>query len=551
MRKKVSNIAVMIIAVICMLGCKTSKVASNAIDNNYLSVLDEKYGQGKFNEMPQESGVIRYLSLDSVLIQIPNKSDTIINVNHIGRFVKKMNLLPKMVVVMPEDNDSNLELVEPIVKALHENNTRTIVVKNNQQLQESYYSTYKYARIHSTDVPNVYELDHNGITYKAGIKGINQWVSWLGFEYASFYPDEKMSWEDASLIIETLKKKGVRTFSICTPIAKDSIQIPLYRQQPFYNIVFIPSDVKLNDSLKKGSLLDVNYYLLQQLKTIDSSRALKIVEQPKVFYNPDDEMQVERVVFYEDEFVLLVKREGLGRNCWYKPDMNTVIVVDGKEYRQIKDDGFEDFSRYAYNPDFGYSNGSLCWMPEFGIIYNLLHFEPIPADAVNIDMVGTREYSFYGIQLGDDSRYDDVDVINQLFVYKRNDNPKTPEINAFRIDRVELWPNETVICLKVLITAGFDYKAHFGSDFELQLFDGSKVKALRVEGIPTTDKDYIRAGDHVIEYPRIVFPYIRDDKLESVKLSGTICHAPFECSLSISFLHPTMDFIPSLPPITE
>jgi hypothetical protein len=190
-------------------------------------------------------------------------------------------------------------------------------------------------------------------------------------------------------------------------------------------------------------------------------------------------------------------------------------------------------------------------MPEFGIIYNLLHFEPIPADAVNIDMVGTREYSFYGIQLGDDSRYDDVDVINQLFVYKRNDNPKTPEINAFRIDRVELWPNETVICLKVLITAGFDYKAHFGSDFELQLFDGSKVKALRVEGIPTTDKDYIRAGDHVIEYPRIVFPYIRDDKLESVKLSGTICHAPFECSLSISFLHPTMDFIPSLPPITE
>jgi hypothetical protein len=56
-------------------------------------------------------------------------------------------------------------------------------------------------------------------------------------------------------------------------------------------------------------------------------------------------MQVERAVFYEDEFVLLVKREGLGRNCWYKPDMNTVIVVDGKEYRQIKDDGFEDFGR--------------------------------------------------------------------------------------------------------------------------------------------------------------------------------------------------------------
>ena len=517
--------------VLIFTSCITSQHVNRSKDafDGSLKLLDKKYGQGKFQTLPEEAGAVWILPDGTINIRFTLSDTSHFSYEELKSYLRKNTIPRRMVVVMSKIQNPKLEDARDYVELFNHSGCRTIVVANENQLNESFYSTYKYARIYSTGKED-YELDHNGITVQGDAKMIADWISILGVESVAFYPDEKMSWNDAAIIMKSAKARGIRNFSICTLLYNTSHDLAINKKETsYYQMTFIPSDIKTDDMDKDMKLLDVEHKLSERLSEDCKKDAVKIVDWPKVFFDPDMEMKVKTAIFKEDEFILVLTRQGLGRNCWYKPDMNTSIIADGKEYRLIKDDGFEDFSCFPYNPDYGYSNGSLCWVPERGIILNTLHFEAIPLNTDYIDFVGTREYCFYGIQLGETDRFSDTEVINSMMLRTPISLNGTKGGDALAINRIELSPNETTIGLNVFINADFTYKAHFGSDFELTLADGTIVKALRIEGVPT-DTDYIRAGDMVVEYPRIVFPKIPEEQLKHLRLTGTICHSPINVS---------------------
>lgn len=502
---------------------------SNDVFDDSLKALDEKYGQGKFQTLPDEAGAAWILPDGTMNIKFPLSDTSHFSYKELKSYLRKNTIPKRMVVVMSKIQTPKLEDARGYIELFNNSGSRTIVVGNENQLDESFYSTYKYARIYSTGKGD-YELDHNGITVQGDAELIADWISILGVENVAFYPDDKMKWNDAALIMNSAKARGIRNFSICTLLYNTSNDLAINRKEKsYYQMTFIPSDIKIDDTDQNMTLLNVERWLSERLSEDSKIDAVKIVDWPKVFFDPDMEMKVKTAIFKEDEFVLVLTRQGLGRNCWYKPDMNASIIANGKEYRLIKDEGFEDFSCFPYNPEYGYSNGCLCWVPENGIILNTLHFEAIPINTEYVDFVGTREYCFYGIQLGETNRFSDTEVINSMMLRTPISLNGTKGGDALIINRIEQSPNETTIGLNVFINADFTYKAHFGSDFKLTLADGTIVKALRIEGVPT-DTDYIRAGDMVVEYPRIVFPKIPEIQLKNIRLTGTICHSSIDVS---------------------
>src|SRR5574344_268792 len=350
-----------------------------------LAALDEKYGQGKFNLLSEVSGTAWLLSDGMIRLQMPGDEVRTLDIKDVSNFLKKHSTsCNRMTIDLSGITEPNLEITRPLVESCNKAGFRTIVVKNERQRKETYYSTYRYARIYSTGSGD-YELDHNSLTFHGSAKDIAEWISILGIESIAFFPDEKMPWADADLIIKAEKARGGRSFSICTPWSDKPGSAILTKERGYYSTTFIPSDLKLQQNI---TLMEVKQALSQKLTEDCLKDAKKVVESPKVFYNPNDEIKVVSAAFHKKEFVLVLSRQGLGRNCWYMPATNSRIIADGKEYKQIKDEGFEDFSRYKYVPEYGYANGSLCWVPERGVIYNTLHFEPIPTDVNSIDLIG-------------------------------------------------------------------------------------------------------------------------------------------------------------------
>ena len=508
---------------------------------NELEELDMKYGQGKFNSVAQGKGTIWLLKNGSLRILFPGKEAYTITYDKLSKqLMKEKSECNHLTICLSEIVDANLETARSILQTCNDCGFWTIVVQNEEQLKLDYLQSYKYARIYSTNIPGIYELDHNSLTTQGSEKDIAEWVSILGVESLAFYPDKNMPWNHVDYIMSTQKKRGCRSFCICKPIDSEKLAIEL-KDTGFYQTTFIPSNYTIDN--KQFTALQVENQLHNRLLSDCKKRSIKIISEPPIFFNPDNEMKIIDAIFKEDEFILVISRQGLGRNTWYKPDMNTKIIASGKDYKLIKDEGFEDFSCYPYNPDFGYSNGCLCWAPERGEIINTLHFEPIPIDVETIDMVGSREYSFYGIQLKKDNKYDNIEVINQTILFQTIELEGTKGGNNITVNRIELSDKETVICLRVLINADFKYKAYFGKDFEISLMNGEKIKPLRIESIPESGKDYIRAGDMTIESPRIVFPKIEERWLRNMTLKGNICHKYVNIPIGYSRPDPLMELM--------
>jgi len=516
----------------------------DVINSTSLISLDGEYGQGKFNKLSDFSATLWLLQDGLIKIKMPNEEEgKLLSGNKsLANYLKTINkVCSRMTVVLSDIPGAKLEISRQVVEICNNAGYRTIVVKDERQMQESFLSTYKYARIYSIPFNDYYELDHNGLTFQGTAKEIAAWIEVLGIESVAFFPDDAMTWKDASIIIEAEKSRGGRSFSICTPIQDDSKPAIITKENGKYQTIFIPSDLELSDRNRNCSLIEVNKMLLCKLTKDCLKNAEKVIDNPYVFFCPNPEMKVISAAFHHDEFVLVLKRQGLGRNTWYKPDMNTKIIADGKEYKLIKDDGFEDFSKYPYKPEYGYANGCLCWVPENGELYNTLHFEPIPNNTNSVDMIGTREYAFYGIQLGTIDEHKDTEVIEETLLVQQLKLDKTKGGDMISIRRIEQTPTETVICMDVLINADFTYKARFNDDFELILYNGSRIGCKRIEGIPVVNREYVRAGDLVCESPRFIFPKLEYYQLKHLVLSGTICNTKVELRFGYSRPDPLLE----------
>ena len=148
-----------------------------------------------------------------------------------------------------------------------------------------------------------------------------------------------------------------------------------------------------------------------------------------------------------------------------------------------------------------------------------------------------KNYSVRGVNIsGDKHLFDNIKVI-QAACYTELELPGTAGGNMAIVQRMESTPEALEMNFQLYVRAGNTYPAFFGSDITLTLNDGSSVK-IKSASVPL-DEDFDRGGDLVITTATLVFPGVDLDKLlpdyehgRFSKLSGTLCHEPFELILN-------------------
>ena len=222
--------------------------------------------------------------------------------------------------------------------------------------------------------------------------------------------------------------------------------------------------------------------------------------------------------------------------------LQIMIVADGKEYKLLREEGYQEFAEYPYRPEYNYANGSYFWVPESGSMYCTDVFEAVPDDVRYFDIVevnpstNQRRYLSRGVNIsGDEHLFDNIKVIRAACI---NDLelPGTGGGNKVLVQRLESTPDALEINFQLYVRAGNTYPAYFGSDITLTLTDGTSVK-IKSASVPL-DEDFDRGGDLVITNATLVFPAVDVDKLlpdydgkRFSKLTGTLCHEQFELVL--------------------
>lgn len=529
-----------------------------------MQILDDIYGQGKFNRFPWETGGVWLTEGDSVIVRTGDRVEAVMKQDEVADYLLdyKGFSTHRITIVLSKLNGdqtmTGLQRARPLVDMLNEVGIYTLVVKTDAEWFEAYYSTYKYARIYTWE-PGVYELDYNGLIVRGTPTELADWVKALDVEYMAFYPDETMPWSDASVLMKAGYERGGRTFSICvcessgakSPLAEllEGPKNPgqLSREQKedgFYRITVLPVKGRNLDKEFKGkTVMDVEKRIREEYTEDYIKKAVKIVEHPAVFRGSS----FDKVVFTDNELVILKKTSGMGRNVWCRPDVDpnitTKIIADGKEYKLLREEGLQNFSDYPWHDEYNYANGSYFWVPDQGSLYFADVYEAVPVDVKTFDIVQIdnrtlrKEYQAKGVIIsGDPHQFDDIQVVDAACVTEL-ELPRTAGPNQAVVQRIEITPQATTVFLDVIVRADNSYPAYFGSDLTLTLTDGTLL-ALQSADQPL-DKDFGRGGDWVTTSIQLVYPPVDPARLlpdrEAGKMSvleGTVCHSNMKLELS-------------------
>ena len=527
-----------------------------------MEILDEIYGQGKFNRFPWENGAVWLTEGDTVIVRTADRVEAVMKPEEVADYLldyKGFNTHRITVVLSKLEGDqteTGLMRARPLVEMLNEVGIYTLVVKTDREWFEAYYSTYKYGRIY-TWTKGVYELDYNGLTVHGTPKELAGWIKVLDIEYMAFYPDEKMPWADASVMMKAAYERGSRTFSICVyePHGAKSTLADLlesqkdkgvlsreYKAKGYYRTTVLPTKRDLDKEFKGKTVMDVERRIRGEYTDDYIAKAKKIVDNPPVFNGKN----VDKVVFCENELVIIQKSTGLDRNVWYRPDVMDYneerIVADGKVYKLIREEGFQNFADYPWHEEYNYANGSFFWVPDNGYLYCTSVYEAVPEDVKFFDIVdydsktNTQSYISRGVNISKDPHlFDEIQVIYAGCLIDL-ELPGTAGGNQAAVQRIERTLDGTEVYLQVYVRADFSYPAYFGSDLKLTLNDGTELK-IQSASVPLNE-DFDRGGDHMITTAKLVFPKADLDKLlpdrdnkRYSKLTGTVFHKPFEMTL--------------------
>ena len=551
----------------CKPGPKTQDQTSNGGKRNVdalrdsMQILDDLYGQGKFNRFPWETGAVWLTEGDTVIVRTGDRHEAVMKPEEVADYLLdyKGFSTHRITIVLSklegDQTETGLQRARPLVDMLNEVGIYSLVVKTDAEWFEAYYSTYKYARIYTWQ-KGVYELDYNGLLMHGTPKELASWIKALDVEYVAFFPDEKMPWADASVMMKAAYDRGSRTFIICVyePNGAKSALADLleeeqdkgelsrkYKENGYYRLTILPVKRNLDKEFKGKTVMDVERRIRAEYTDDYIASAKKIVDNPPVFngFRPD------KVLFCDDKLVLLRKSTRFGRNVWCRPDWDgngsMKIVADGKEYKFLREEGMQNFHDYPWHSEYNYANGQYCWMPEDGWMYSAWIFEPVPEDVRFFDIVeitSRNEESFVsrGVNISRDPHlFDDIKVINAYCITELN-LPGTAGNNYAIVQRIESTLDATEVYLQIAVRADNSYPAYFGSDLKLTLNDGTELKILKAS-VPLNE-DFDRGGDHVSTVAKLVYPKVDLEKIlpdmenhRFSKLSGTVCHQPFELVL--------------------
>lgn len=551
-----AGIVIMSLAV-TVYDCKPSKGGGRNVDvlRDSMQILDEIYGQGKFNRFPWEMGAVWLTEGDTVIVRTGDGVEAVMKPREVADYLldyKDFSTHRITVVLSKLDGDqteTGLNRARPLLDMLNEVGIRTLVVKSDREWFEAYYSTYRYGRIYTLR-KGVYELDHNGLIVRGTPKKLADWIKTLDIEYMAFFPDEIMPWSDASIMMKAAYERGSRTFSICVYDSDNSMSVPadkkaggrLSRENKaagHYRITILPVKRNLDKEFRGRTVMDVERRIRGEYTDDYIAKAKKVVDNPPVLNGKS----VYKVVFCQNELVVIIRNGGMARNTWYRPDVNESlehkIIADGKEYRLLREEGFQNFSDYPWNDDYEYANGSFFWVPERGYMYSAYVYEAVPVDVKSFDLVETDKrteltsYITRGVNLSDDLHlFDDIRMVRAGSVTSL-ELPGTVGGSLAAVNHIEMTPESTDVYLNVLVRADFSYPAYVGSDIKLTLNDGTELKLLSAD-VPL-DEDFARDGDQTVTTAKLVYPKVELDKMCKDKqtnryptLSGTLLHHDFE-----------------------
>jgi len=529
-----------------------------------MEILDELYGQGKFNRFPWETGAIWLTEGDTVIVRTGDRVQAVMKPEEVADYLlnyEGFSTHRVTIVLSKLEGDqtmTGLQKARPLIDMLNEVGIYSLVVKTDREWFEAYYSTYRYGRIYVWK-PGVYELDFNGLIVRGNPRELADWIKALDVEYMAFFPDKKMPWADASVMMKAGYEKGGRTFSICvceSTGAKSALAELLegpkdpgvlsleQKEKGFYRITVLPVKGRNLDKEFKGkTVMQVEEKLRAEYTDDYIDRAIKVVNRPEVFRGSS----YDKVVLCDDVTVLIRKYSGLDRNVWSRPGVSdesrTVIVADGKEYKLLRKEGHQNFADYPWHDEYNYANGQYFWVPESGYMYYVSVFEAVPADVKQFDIVEIdnktqrKEFVSKGLILsGEADSQNDIIVVDAAS-FVDLELPGTAGPNQAVVQRIEITPNETTVFLYVVVRADFSYPAYFGSDLSLKLNDGTKLGLISAS--QPLDEDFGRGGDHVATEIELVFPSIDVDKLlpdaqngKFSVLEGTVCHKKMELTLN-------------------
>ena len=225
-------------------------------------------------------------------------------------------------------------------------------------------------------------------------------------------------------------ERGSRTFTICVyepTNAKSTLAGILeedkdkgelsrkYKGDGYYRMTILPTKRNLDKEFKGKTVMDVERRIRAEYTDDYINRATKIVENPPVFSGSG----VNQVVFCDDVLALIHKSTGLDRNNWSRPDMpegrrELVVVADGKEYKLLREEGYQEFADYPYRSEYNYANGCYFWVPESGSLYCTDVYEAVPDDVKYFDIVefnpdtNQKRYMSRGVNISGDKHLFDI-----------------------------------------------------------------------------------------------------------------------------------------------
>lgn len=363
----------------------------NTMFGDSIDALDATFGQGKFNLgsweiatlwiQPDMDGVRMEWASDTITTTIGNLRQYL---NGSGKAVsgKPVRQVTVCIEEMRLDGERTcaLDTLRPMLQELSGMGVRPLVVSNGAQAAQTDLSTYKYARIAPLG-DGTYRLSHNGLSTEGSLRDMAWWTNTLDIQYMAFYPDADMPWTHAQKLMNVALKRGVRTFFVCMREADGR-----------YRMTVLPTRSKSTARFSGKTVAQVAEMLEDQVQHPFEGRAEKVIHYPQCSASLISST-VDRVAWCSDGLYVVLQDRADSRNVWMRPmEAGAVSVrVGDRLYPLVEHCGYQEFADYPLVPEFGYANGCFCWVPEPGVHYSVLKFEPVPANADLLD-IEFRDY---------------------------------------------------------------------------------------------------------------------------------------------------------------
>lgn len=394
--------------------------------------------------------------------------------------------------------------------------------EENRRIRES--GSYQYTDANGKIIGGATFGD--GVKYVSSIKDLSitgdmelmkKWIGIFDGHGVGIYPVD-MPYTDVEQMAQAAWKCGINQVSMVSGYAYDGKGGVDQMVQSLRSIVVIPKDSEWSKEYPGENARSVIFKRETATGWGYVGKGTAIAN-PKIFYNSNtQDFNISYIVKTPDELIVIFQAHQ-GPDLWITGFNSMELVAADKRYKQIAYEGLVGFEKAWF------------WSPDDGLYVQSMHFEPIPDDVKVVDLYNkdVNATVIKGLQVSDDlSYYDNIRTVRVMSgAFLKTTHVNEQQKDEVRIERIDLSDNETTIYLNMMIREPRSFMGYVGSDFVLTLHDGTQVKPIRYDGVPT-DKDFDRNGDYMDTPFQIIFPPLSKDAFnyDGVTLAGTICHEP-------------------------